>query len=110
MLNRAGEIITRAVGTMVCAIAFACLALVSLPDAIRNGRPAIISWVAQTFLQLVLLSIIMVGQQVQGARVEARDAETHDTVMAAFDELHEVLDELRQIEDEIDDLDEDSTP
>jgi len=65
-------IITRSVGTMACAYVFALIALISLPDAIRAGRPAIISWIAQTFLQLVLLSIIMVGQSVQSAASDAR--------------------------------------
>ena len=65
-------VITRSVGTMACAYAFALLALISLPDAIKAGRPAIISWIAQTFLQLVLLSIIMVGQRVQSAAADAR--------------------------------------
>src|SRR5437588_3222082 len=65
-------VITRSVGTMACAYLFALLALISLPDAIKAGRPAIISWIAQTFLQLVLLSIIMVGQSVQSAASDAR--------------------------------------
>jgi len=67
-------VITRSVGTMACAYLFALIALISLPDAIKAGRPAIISWIAQTFLQLVLLSIIMVGQSVQSAASDARAA------------------------------------
>jgi hypothetical protein len=70
------------VGTMACAYLFAGLALVSLPDAIKAGRPAIISWIAQTFLQLVLLSIILVGQSVQSSASDARAAkEFTDTEM-----------------------------
>ncbi|GAC1521421.1 MAG: hypothetical protein NVS2B6_05790 [Thermoleophilaceae bacterium] len=65
-------VITRSVGTMACAYVFALIALVSLPDAIKAGRTAIISWIAQAFLQLVLLSIIMVGQSVQSAASDAR--------------------------------------
>src|SRR5438270_8645670 len=56
--------ITKIVGTMWCAYAFAGLALISLPAAIRGGTATLISWIAQTFLQLVLLSIIMVGQNI----------------------------------------------
>src|SRR3954447_22163743 len=45
--------ITRSVGTMWCAYAFAALALVSLPAALMSGSPIIIvAWIAQTFLQL----------------------------------------------------------
>jgi len=72
-------VITAAVGSMWCAYAFALFDLISLPDAIRAGTAAIVSWVAQTFLQLVLLSIIMVGQNVQGAAADKRaEATFHD--------------------------------
>ena len=80
--------ITTAVGTMWCAYAFALLALISLPDAIRNGRPAIISWIAQTFLQLVLLSIIIVGQNILSAASDKRSEATYQDADAV---LHESL-------------------
>lgn len=75
--------ITDAVGTMWCAYVFAALALVSLPDAIKGGKSTLIAWIAQTFLQLVLLSIILVGQKVQAmatAQVEAAVKEHHKIV------------------------------
>ncbi len=79
--------ITRAVGSMLCAYAFALFDLISLPAAIRAGTSAIVSWVAQTFLQLVLLSVIMVGQNVQAAAADKRaEATFHD----ASATLHEV--------------------
>ncbi len=80
--------ITSAVGTMWCAYAFALLALISLPDAIRIGRPAIISWIAQTFLQLVLLSIIIVGQNILSAASDKRSEATYRDADAV---LHEAL-------------------
>lgn len=80
--------ITAGVGTMWCAYAFAGLALVSLPDAINAGRPAIISWIAQTFLQLVLLSIIIVGQNIQSTASDKRAADTYKDAEAV---LHEAL-------------------
>lgn len=61
--------------------------LISLPDAIRAGAAAVVSWVAQTFLQLVLLSIIMVGQNVQA---EAADKRAEATFHDASATLHEV--------------------
>lgn len=92
-----GEKITTVVGTMWAAIAFALLALISLPGAIASGDPLIIvAWIAQTFLQLVLLPIIMVGQSVQSRQTERRDNETHAAVMAAHRETQEILRELRQ--------------
>jgi len=80
-------IITTAVGSMYCAYAFALFDLISLPSAIRNGPSAVVTWVAQTFLQLVLLSVIMVGQNVQAAAADKRaEATFHD----ASATLHEV--------------------
>ncbi|MDQ6818028.1 MAG: hypothetical protein M3018_11580 [Actinomycetota bacterium] len=80
-------VITRSVGTMACAYVFALLALISLPDAIKAGRPAIISWIAQTFLQLVLLSIIMVGQTVQSVASDARAAKQFTDTETILDRL-----------------------
>jgi hypothetical protein len=79
--------ITRVVGSMWCAYAFALFDLISLPDAVRAGTAAVVSWVAQTFLQLVLLSVILVGQNVQGAAADKRAEATFDDASAT---LHEV--------------------
>jgi hypothetical protein len=78
--------ITSGVATMWCAYLFAAIALISLPKAIQSGDSiVIISWVAQTFLQLVLLSIIMVGQKVQSQSVEKTINETHTASLAEFE-------------------------
>jgi hypothetical protein len=102
--------VTNAVGTMWCAYAFAILALVSLPAAIASGNPVVlVSWVSQTFLQLVLLSIIIVGQNVQAtasdkraqATYEDADAVLHTSLqiqahLAAQDaEIEKILDRLK---------------
>jgi hypothetical protein len=78
--------ITKMVGSMWCAYLFAAFDLLSLPAAIRGGISSIVAWVAQTFLQLVLLSIIMVGQNVQSA---AADKRSEDTYLDAEAVLHE---------------------
>lgn len=81
-------IITRTVGTMACAYVFAAIALISLPSAINSGQViVIVSWVAQTFLQLVLLSIIMVGQSVQSAASDARAAKEFTDTEIILDRL-----------------------
>ncbi|MFZ2228442.1 MAG: hypothetical protein WA090_00405 [Candidatus Nanopelagicaceae bacterium] len=78
--------ITTMVSTMWCAYLFALIALISLPGAIRtHDTIVIVSWVAQTFLQLVLLSIIMVGQSVQSKSVELKINETHEASLGEFD-------------------------
>ena len=85
--------ITNGVGTMWCAYAFTALALVSLPDAIHSGRAALIAWIAQTFLQLVLLSIIMVGQKVAAA---ASDKQAYQTFKDA-EALLEITEQLHKL-------------
>ena len=90
-----GEKITRGVGTMWCAYAFAILAFISLPEAIHAGKSALISWIAQTFLQLVLLSIIMVGQKVEGAAADVRADDTYKDAEAI---LHEAIEIQKHLE------------
>jgi hypothetical protein len=81
--------ITAGVGTMWCAYAFAALALVSLPDAIKSHNAVtLVSWISQTFLQLVLLSIIIVGQNVQSGAADARAQATYEDADAV---LHTAL-------------------
>lgn len=74
-LERLAVKIVNGVGTMWCALVFAALALVALPSACSHGLLAIVSWVSQTFIQLVMLSIIMVGQRVQDDRAHSRHEE-----------------------------------
>lgn len=86
---RFGVFITVAVGTMWCAYIFTLLTLVSLPAALKSHNQIIIvAWIAQTFLQLVLLPIIIVGQNVQAA---ASDQRAEDTYKDAEAVLHEAL-------------------
>ena len=86
--------ITGAVGTMWCAYLFAGLALVSLPEAIHNGTGALVSWTAQTFLQLVLLSIIIVGQKVDGAAADKRALNTYNDAEAILYEAQQIQQHL----------------
>jgi hypothetical protein len=75
---------------MWCAYAFAALALVSLPDAIQSKNAVtLVSWISQTLLQLVLPSIIIVGQNVQAAASDSRAQATYEDADAV---LHTALD------------------
>jgi hypothetical protein len=81
--------VTEGVGTMWCAYAFAALAIVSLPAAISSGNAVtLVSWISQTFLQLVLLSVIIVGQNVLAAAADKRSEATYNDADAV---LHEVV-------------------
>ena len=85
---KAAVVITRSVGTMACAYLFAVIALISLPSALNSGQViVIVSWVAQTFLQLVLLSIILVGQSVQSASSDARATKEFTDIQIILDRL-----------------------
>ena len=78
--------ITSGVATMWCAYAFAIIALISLPSALKSGSVlVIVAWIAQTFLQLVLLSRIMVGQNVGAKSVEKKINETHAASLGEFE-------------------------
>jgi hypothetical protein len=78
--------ITSFVSTMWCAYIFAAIAVISLPAAIKSGDPiVIVAWVAQTFLQLVLLSIIMVGQDASSKGMQQKIDETHTASLAEFE-------------------------
>jgi hypothetical protein len=87
--------VTRTVGTMWMAYAFALLTLVSLPAALASRNTIIIvSWIAQTFLQLVLLPVIIVGQNVIQAANDARAEADHETLVAIH-ELTKAIDGLQ---------------
>jgi hypothetical protein len=93
---RVGVGITLAVGTMWCAYLFALLALLSLPTALRSQSTlVIVAWTAQTFLQLVLLPVIIVGQNVQAAAADRRAEQTYDDAEAL---LHEALQIQRHLD------------
>jgi hypothetical protein len=88
---KVGLRITVIVGTMWCAYLFTLLALVSAPSAFKTGNSIIIvAWIAQTFLQLVLLPIIIVGQNVLAAAADARSQATYDDAAAVLDEAKQI--------------------
>jgi len=88
---RVGLKITLIVGTMWCAYLFTLLALISLPSAIQSGNAIIIvAWIAQTFLQLVLLPIIIVGQTVQAAAADRRAEATYNDAAAVLEEAKQI--------------------
>lgn len=85
--------ITNMVGTMWCAYLFCAISLTSLkPTLAQHSVNADVQWIAQTFLQLVLLSVIMVGQNVQSKRA-AQHAEQLAAIQDSHDELHAKLEQ-----------------
>jgi hypothetical protein len=87
--------ITKGVGTMWCAYAFALLAIVSLPSAIKShSEVVLVSWISQTFLQLVLLSVIIVGQNVLAAAADKRSEATYNDADAVLHEAVKIQEHL----------------
>ena len=95
-INKAVAVaLTKYVGTMTCFWVFCLLALFSLPAVlsafsvfhstfpavlIKASIIALVAWVAQTFIQLVLLPALMVGQNLQNEAADARAAKTFEDV------------------------------
>ena len=101
-------LITRSVGTMWTAYLFTLIALVSLPAAIATGSTiVIVAWIAQTFLQLVLLPIIIVGQNVISTSQDARAEADHLTLttlhamnvrqLEMLEQQHRILEQQHRI-------------
>lgn len=87
--------LTAAVGTMRAAYLFACLALVALPAVLGyNWLPSrtllIVGWVSQTFIQLVMLAVLQLGQNLQAAGADALAEATFRDAEAILHEVQEV--------------------
>jgi len=86
--------LTRGVGTMWCAYAFAILALIALPSALHGGLLSIVQWISQTFIQLVMLSVIMVGQNILSEASDKRAEDTWKDADATFHTARQIQDHL----------------
>jgi hypothetical protein len=86
--------ITDGVGTMWCAYIFAAIAIYGGTSVDWHNAFMVVQWLSQTFLQLVLLSIIMVGQKVISKASDKQAQETHDTIMVSHQELLHLVREL----------------
>jgi len=94
--QRFAVLLTRVVGTMWCAYAFAVLALIALPSALASGDMLpLIQWVSQTFIQLVMLSVIMVGQNIMSKGADARADATYKDADATFHEAEQIQRHLK---------------
>ncbi|MGD0741840.1 MAG: hypothetical protein ABSA31_00880 [Acidimicrobiales bacterium] len=107
--------ITRGFGTMACSYVFAVIALCSLPAILieagalhqndvphfftKPGLILIVAWIAQTFLQLVLLSIIIVGQNIAAKASDKRADATYKDAESILSEALEIQKHL-QAQDE----------
>ena len=95
--TRVAVMLTKSVGTMWTAYSFAVLAFIGL-FAILNLLPPIVillvAFISQTFLQLVLLPVIMVGQNVLGRKAELQSDEMFQTSQHSFHDIEEIIKHL----------------
>ena len=96
--------ITNIVGTMECAYLFAMLAIWGGIGVDWHNSLQIVQWVSQTFLQLVLLSVIMVAQNLLGTDAEKRSEQDHEmlkqqteTILKQFEEIKTLHKEVHQL-------------
>lgn len=97
--------LTTIVGTMWCAYAFSVLAFFALPSAISSGSVLqLIQWLSQTFIQLVMLSVIMVGQNILSRASDKRADMTYQDADATFHESEQIQAHLLDQDHAINDL------
>ena len=87
---RFGLKVTLVVGTMWCAYVFTIIALFALPSAIKQGTYFVVVWLSSSFLQLVLLPVIIVGQNIQAAAADKRSEDTYKDAEAVLKEAEEI--------------------
>jgi hypothetical protein len=102
--NKVGLRTTLIVGTMWAAYIFTVLALLALPDAIKQGTYYIVVWLSSSFLQLVLLPVIIVGQNIQAAAADKRAEETYKDAEAVLKEAEEIQKHLLAQDQAISDI------
>ncbi len=89
--------LTKSVGTMWTAYAFAVLAIVGLLAILGVFSPLVallVVWASQTFIQLVMLPILSVGQNVLGHHAELQADEQFNTTQKSYHDLEEIMQHL----------------
>jgi len=95
--SRVAVALTKGVGTMWTAYVFTVLALVGLLGLLNLLNPItflLATWVSQQFLQLVLLPVIMVGQNVLGRKAELLADEQFNTTMSTYHDIEQIMQHL----------------
>ena len=95
--SRVAVALTKGVGTMWTAYIFTVLAFVGLLGLLNLLNPItflLATWVSQQFLQLVLLPVIMVGQNVLGRKAELLADEQFHTTMSTYHDIEQIMQHL----------------
>ena len=95
--SRLAVALTKGVGTMWTAYIFTVLAIIGLFGLLGWLNPftfLLATWVSQQFLQLVLLPVIMVGQNVLGLKAELLADEQFHTTMSTYHDIEQIMQHL----------------
>jgi len=87
-------LLTKGVGTMVCAYIFAILAIIGFPGLVNAQISQWVQWTSQTFIQLTMLSVIMVGQSVLGRKQELQADEQFNTTVSTYHDIEQMMQHL----------------
>jgi hypothetical protein len=104
--GRIGLGITTIVGTMICAYIFSVIALIGAYAIIASNTTLnlVIILISQTFLQLVLLPIIIVGQNILGKASDKRAIQTYKDAEAILSECLQLQQHLQAQDVVLDDV------
>jgi hypothetical protein len=99
-------IITSVVGTMWCAYIFGVLGSIGIVAAVTNSVTVVllVGAVSGYFLQLVLLPIIIVGQNIQGKASDKRSEQTYKDAEAILSECLQLQSHLQAQDTVLDDV------
>ncbi len=99
-------IITAVVGTMWCAYIFAVLGITGIGAAVSNNATLVllVGAISGYFLQLVLLPIIIVGQNIQGKAADKRSEQTYKDAEAILSECLQLQQHLQAQDKILDDV------
>jgi len=95
--TRLAVALTKWVGTMWTAYVFVLLAIVGLLGLLNLLNPItflLATWVSQQFLQLVLLPVILVGQNVLSRKAELQADEQFHTTMSTYHDIEQIMQHL----------------
>ncbi len=92
---------TERIGTMWCVYAFTALVVIPLfVPAVQTS----VMYFSSSFLQLIFLPLIMVGNKVMGRTAEQRAAQDHETLMAELAEIKELHAKVDALHDKVEEL------
>jgi hypothetical protein len=93
--------LTRGVGTMACAYCFTLLAIAGFPNLLGPSVSQYVQWISQTFIQLTMLSVIMVGQSILGRKAELQAEEAFNTTQKSYHDIEQIALHLQAQDEEL---------